>query len=142
MTKVVIDANISLALALPLPYSGGAVARMQAWQREQAELLVPTLWEYEVVTGLRRACFQGMIKPEESSTIFGEILNMNIEVVPPTFERHQRALLWAERFGQSKVYDTQYLALAELTGAEFWTADKRLAQRSSQYDLDWVYCIG
>lgn len=142
MTKVVIDANISLALALPLPYSEEAVARMQAWQREQVELLVPTLWEYEVVTGLRRACFKGMIKPKESPTILSELLNLAIEVIPPTFEQHQRALVWAERFGQSKVYDTQYLTLAELTGAEFWTADKRLAQRSGQFHLNWVYCIG
>jgi predicted nucleic acid-binding protein len=30
----------------------------------------------------------------------------------------------AERFNQRAVYDATYAALAELHGAEFWTADK------------------
>jgi predicted nucleic acid-binding protein len=141
MTKVIIDANICLALALPLPYSREAVDRMQVWQRDRVELLVPTLWEYEVVTGLRRACLQGLITPEESHVILGEILDLAIEVIAPTFEQHQRALVLAERLGQSKIYDTQYLALAQQISAEFWTADKRLAQRSGRFNLDWVHCI-
>jgi predicted nucleic acid-binding protein len=30
----------------------------------------------------------------------------------------------AARFGQRKIYDSLYAALAELRGCEFWTADK------------------
>jgi predicted nucleic acid-binding protein len=36
----------------------------------------------------------------------------------------QRAREIAERFNQRTVYDATYVALAELHGCEFWTADK------------------
>ncbi len=38
-------------------------------------------------------------------------------------------------------YDAQYLALAEQTGAEFWTADKRLADRARRRNARWVKWI-
>lgn len=36
----------------------------------------------------------------------------------------QRAREIAEQFSQRTVYDATYIALAELRGCEFWTADK------------------
>ncbi|MCI0690631.1 type II toxin-antitoxin system VapC family toxin [candidate division KSB1 bacterium] len=36
----------------------------------------------------------------------------------------QRAREIAEQFNQRAVYDATYIALAELRGCEFWTADK------------------
>ena len=39
---------------------------------------------------------------------------------------YKRALQLAHRYGRPTIYDTLYVALAELAGCDFWTADKRL----------------
>ena len=52
-------------------------------------------------------------------------------------ELHTRALDLAECFSLPAAYDAHYLALADWLGAEFWTADLRLA-RVVQDELPWV----
>lgn len=69
-------------------------------------------------------------------------MGMGFEVVPATVERHQSALEWAERLGQARTYDAQYLALAEHLGSVFWTADQRLVNRARQLGVEWVRWVG
>lgn len=49
----------------------------------------------------------------------------------------RRALKLAEALSLPATYDAHYLALAERLGAEFWTADRCLAQ-AAQKALPWV----
>ncbi len=105
MTVVVVDANFSLAQVLPLPYSPAVIRRMGVWQDELPHILVPGLWEYEVVTGLRRACHQRLLSLEQAQSSLDELLGMELEVVPASPKLHRRALEWAERLGQSRAYD-------------------------------------
>ena len=58
---VVVDANVTLALALPLPYSSHADRRIDAWRGERAIVAAPALWTYEVTSGLRRALWRKLI---------------------------------------------------------------------------------
>ena len=46
MSGVVIDANLAIALMIPLPYSESSTARIQAWQQAGIPILVPGLWGY------------------------------------------------------------------------------------------------
>ena len=62
--------------------------------------------------------------------------------VPPSPELHDRAWYWAGRLNQSKTYDAQYVALAELERADFWTADRRLVNGARQAGAGWVHWIG
>jgi len=142
VTDIIVDANFSLAQVLPLPYSQDVIRRMDMWQRELPHLMVPSLWEYEVVSGLRRASYRGLVVLEEVQTILDELLGMALEVVPASDDRHHLALGWAERLRQSKAYDAQYLALAEQVGAEFWTGDQRLANNACQLGVGWVHWVG
>ena len=142
MTVVVVDANFSLAQVLPLPYSPAVVQRMHAWQDELPRLLAPGLWEYEVVTGLRRACFHGLLSLGQAQTSLDDLLGMGLEVVPTSAKLHRRALEWAERLGGSRAYDAQYLALAEQMGAELWTGDQRLANGAAVLSVEWVHWVG
>lgn len=49
---------------------------------------------------------------------------------------------WAEKLGQSKAYDSFYLALAETLRAPLWTADRRLANAARQIGISWVHAVG
>lgn len=142
MNAVVIDANLSLAQALPLPYSESVARMMVYWKNGLTRLIVPSLWEYEVILGLRRACAVGIISSEMSRQLFNELLGMGLEVIAGEPERHLLALTLAERLEQAHAYDTQYLALAEQLGCEFWTADQRLVNRSAQLGLRYVHWVG
>lgn len=139
--RYVIDASATLGLFLRLPYSESVDHRMQAWEAEQARLVVPTLWEYECLIGLRRAGTLKLIPSQEAGQMIEDLLALEFQRVAPTLELHRAALLWAERIGQSKVYDAQYLALAESLSAEFWTADQRLFHSLQGLGVNWIHAI-
>ena len=139
--QYVIDANLTLGLFLRLPYSERIDQKMQEWQSQGALLFVPTLWEYECLTGLRRAVVQKLIPFREAERMVEEVVDLEFHRVAPTLEMHQAALIWAERIGQSKVYDAQYLALAEALPAEMWTADQRLFYALQGLGVNLVHII-
>jgi predicted nucleic acid-binding protein len=139
--RYVIDANATLGLFLRLPYSTSIDGRMEAWQAEQATLVVPTIWEYECLTGLRRAVTLKLISSLEARQMLDELLALEFHRVAPTPALHRAALLWADRTGQSKSYDGEYLALAESLSAEFWTADQRLFRNLRALGAEWVHAI-
>ncbi|MDY6805145.1 MAG: type II toxin-antitoxin system VapC family toxin [Cyanobacteriota bacterium] len=139
--KIVPDSNIILALALPLPYTSAALVKMQQWQRENAELIVPTLWSYEIVSSLRKGIAIGRISSEQAIAALESILAMGIEEIPPTPALHQLALEWSGRLNQTVAYDSAYLALAESQQAHFWTADRRLADAAHNWGASWVHHI-
>jgi len=137
----VIDANATLGLFLNLPYSKSVDRWMQARQAEEARLVVPTLWEYECLAGLRRAVTLKLLPTTEAERMVVDLLALDFQRVPPTLEMHQSAMAWAERIGQSKAYDAQYLALAESLDAEFWTADQRLFHSLQGLEVKWVHSV-
>jgi predicted nucleic acid-binding protein len=53
---------------------------------------------------------------------------------------HEQALVLAERFNLSAIYDAYYLALADLHGCPLWTDDRRLirAVGAAGPDLRWI----
>jgi predicted nucleic acid-binding protein len=139
--KIVPDANIVVALVISLPYSEAAIRKMQQWLQEEAELVAPALWSYEVASILRKTVALRGLSPEMAAANLQDILSMEIRQVPPTPALHLKALDWAARLNQTVAYDAAYLALAESEGAEFWTADRRLADSASQAGVLWVHYI-
>ena len=140
--KVAVDANLVVALVLPLPYSLQATDRMVRWQRAATELLAPWLLEYEVSAVLRKAVAAGLLSSEAAHEAMHRILDLQIRCLPPTRELHDRALWWAERLGRNKTYDTHYVALAEQQQVELWTADRRLVNAAGQAGASWVRWMG
>lgn len=142
MSIIVLDASVNLAQVLPLPYSSHVEALMQQWRNERVRIIVPVLWEYEVVSGLRKACTHTLITQESAVRALNHLLDMRFETFPESRERHQRALTWAEKLGQSRAYDAQYMTLAEEFGAVLWTGDQRLANGANQLGVPWVQWVG
>jgi hypothetical protein len=75
---VVIDADVALATALPLPYSGDA---------ERATMAVPILWTYGVMTGLRRAVWEKMIDDAQLERALYLVEALQPELVYPLRRR-------------------------------------------------------
>lgn len=140
--SVVLDANLTLGLFLPLPYTDAAYHLLDALAQAQARLYVPYLWEYECVSGLRRAVSQGYLNVDDARRALEDLLALALERVPPDLVLHHAALRWAERLGQARAYDAQYLALAEQLGAELWSADQRLIRAAQAYGATWARWVG
>ena len=137
---VVVDANVTLALALPLPCSSHADRRIDAWRGERAIVAAPRLWNYEVTSGLRRALWRKLITQLEEALSLLEALEL--ELIDPSPALNRGALRWADRLGQSKAYDGHYVTLAEEFKAQFWTADERLRNALAGRGMAWAHWIG
>lgn len=141
MTAIVIDANLALALILPLPYSQAAAQQFERWKRMRIAIHAPSLWSYEVASGLRKAIFDRAISPEAAQEGLRLLWALNIIQAPPDLGQILDALRWAERLGRRVAYDAAYLALAERLGVEFWTADGALARHLNQMGVAWAKSV-
>ena len=140
--RIVLDANLIVALFLPLPYSAQARDHITAWDRQSLELLAPTLFEYEVNSFLHRAAATGLTTYRQARMAMQDAQALAIHCVSPSPELHERAMYWAERLNHHKSYDAQYVALAEQERADFWTADQRLVNGARRIGVGWVHWIG
>jgi predicted nucleic acid-binding protein len=140
--SIVLDANLVVALLLPLPYSNRVWAHYAGWREDKVELLAPTLLQYEANAAIFRSLAAGWMQQDEARTALEEMQALWIHYLAPSPELHTRAWYWADRLGQSKTYDAQYVALAELERAELWTADRRLANGAHRAGAGWVHWIG
>ena len=140
--RAVIDANVTLALFLNLPYSDSAYRLMEQLKKQRQALYAPALWGYECANGLYKAVQLGMISLAKADEALVDLDGMAVEQVMPTVELHHAALRWAERLGQSKAYDAQYVALAERLNAELWSADQRLIHALKAQGVTWAHWIG
>jgi predicted nucleic acid-binding protein len=140
--RVVLDANLAVALFLPLSYSAQAREHIAVWDRQGLELLAPTLFEYEINSALHRAAAIGLMTHREARMAMQEAQALAIHCVSPSPELHELAMHWAQRLNHHKSYDAQYVALAEQERADFWTADQRLVSRVRRSGVGWVHWIG
>ncbi|NPV85721.1 MAG: type II toxin-antitoxin system VapC family toxin [Anaerolineae bacterium] len=140
--RVVMDANLALALFLRMVYTAQVYRLMDDLQEQQAEIFAPLLWEYECVSALRRAMMYHAVPAEDAAQFVFDLLALEVVRAAPSFELHQSALRWAERLGQSKAYDAQYIALAEQLQADFWSADEKLVNALKAQGVGWAHWIG
>ncbi len=137
----IVDANLGLALVLATPYSDRAQILWESWSSQQAVVFAPDLWAYELTSALRKAMVVTGMSLAGAEARLEALTQLGVRLVPPTPQLHQSALRWAHRLGHTVAYDAQYLALAELLGCDFWTADRRLAAALSP-GVPWVHWVG
>jgi len=93
------------------------------YEQGQFSLLVPAFWDYEVVNGINKAIARGDLTEQEGHEAIALLLAMQAQKVP--LPSPQESYNLARKY-QRSVYDSWYLSLAEETGCEFWTADRKL----------------
>ncbi|MGA1283935.1 MAG: type II toxin-antitoxin system VapC family toxin [Prochlorothrix sp.] len=137
--KIVLDANITLALVLPLPATAQVIQQIFNWQRQGCHFFVPTLWCYEVASALRKVRVAGSLDDVAIEEALQHLFSLPLQQVAPTPRLIERSLYWAEILGQRVAYDGTYLAVAEAIGAEFWTLDRKLVRAVLPLGLDWIH---
>ena len=125
--KIGPDASIILKWVLPRenePYSKQAHAISQAVYDNEIDLVVPSLWVYEVGNVLT-------IKyPEVAQVLLAHLLNLNIPVAHPSSRQIELTTKLVARHTVT-FYDASYHALAVTTGALFVTADEKFLRKVS-----------
>lgn len=140
MPDVVVDASFAAMWAIPEPYSPRALALADRWARNATSLLAPCLLVPEVANALYKRVVRRELTLVEAQRALDVVLGFAIEIREEPGLAHQ-ALEWASRLRQPAAYDTQYLALAELNGCEYWTGDQRFF-RAAHPAAPWVRWVG
>lgn len=141
LDTVVVDANLTAALVLALPYSEPSADLLEGWKRNRVRVCAPLLWEYELASVMRKAVALRLLSSEEAEASLERLWRLGIERIDPDPDLHREALGLAGRLGQTAAYDAQYLALAARLGTRFYTADRRLAERAHAHGLGWVLAV-
>lgn len=142
MTSSIICADANLALKLVLHEHDSVLARAlwEDWKARQITVIAPTLWGYEVTSVIRNRAHRGGLAPEMEVKALATAHQLPVQLMRPA-GLHRRAWELARHFDLSAAYDAHYLALAEMGGCPFWTADERLFNVVCGA-LDWVHWLG
>jgi len=102
--------------------------------------VAPALLLFESVSTLRRLVQQQRLKASAARIALDRLLVLPIAFPAPD-GLVDRAWQLAAHFRQPQAYDSFYLALADLLGIPFWTADARL-YNSLRGELRFVRLLG
>jgi predicted nucleic acid-binding protein len=124
LSFVCVDASFALKIVLPEKESGLVSRMWEKWGNEDTTIIAPWLFAFEAMSVLRQKVTGRSITPREGWTAWETLLDLCIEL------RHhenlwKRAWELALRYHRPTIYDTSYLALAEMFDCDLWTTDRR-----------------
>jgi predicted nucleic acid-binding protein len=138
----VIDASVAVYSVINTPMASLAENVMNYLQKNKTKLYAPSLWWYEVTSVVHKYLFDGLLAEKFAQDTLTIILSLAVNRIDEDDDLCRAAFDWATRLAQKPVYDSFYLATAELLGADFWTADQRLVNRAHQLGIGWVHWMG
>ena len=125
-TEVCVDASLAIKVVVPEAGSDMADALFNQWAGEETQLIAPVFFEVETDSILRqKVSLRRELTMEQAQRAFASLQGLPI-MTTHSPEQRERAWEIAREFQFPTVYDATYLALAELRGCEFWTADEKL----------------
>ncbi|MEW6228379.1 MAG: type II toxin-antitoxin system VapC family toxin [Bacillota bacterium] len=133
---VCVDASVVVKWLVDEADSDAALDVFDRWCEAGAILVAPSLLEFEVYSVLRRLSFQGRVSPERAreGVDYFHALGIETRTHPLLLKR---AWELAVRFQRPTIYDTTYVALAEIEGCHLYTCDNRLLNAVG-HSLRWV----
>jgi predicted nucleic acid-binding protein len=139
-SSVCVDASLLLRTLVPDAYSPHCESLLIGWLETETRLIAPALLAFEVTATLRRLVYQQVISPAHGEAAFAAFQRIPVRLShrQPIFP-----LAWdlAKQLNRPRAYDTAYLATAQLSRCEFWTADERLYS-AVKSQLTWVRWVG
>ena len=141
-SRLVIDASLAVWAVVPAIAPFDTLALIRGWREENVQLLSPSLFLSESTSAIRRLVYSGLISAEEGTNALIDLLDLAVDIIQENDEHCKAAFRWAELLDQAKAYDGFYLAVAEESGIELWTADERLARSAQVRNIDWVRWVG
>lgn len=117
--RVVCDASALVALLLDGGPDGGWVTEALSG----ADLIAPSLVEFEAANIIRRHDLAGLVSTDQAAQAHVDLLDLAIEHWPYELLAPRA---WQLRQNLS-IYDAGYVALAELTDATLVTLDQRIS---------------
>lgn len=129
MKVLVVDASIILKWVLPQkisPFQQQALSIRDALVEGKINVIVPSLWRYEVGNTL------GRLVPESASVLLTHCCDVGLREVEESKARDKTALQLMSDW-QVSFYDASYHALAILNRIDFVTADEKYNAKVSKH---------
>lgn len=124
--EVCIDASLAIKVVVAEPDSDKADALFAHFADQGARLIAPVFFAVETDSILRqKVVVRKELTSEQAEASFAKLVALPIQLLSVSAQR-ERARELSSKFKLATVYDATYLALAELLGCDFWTADRRL----------------
>ena len=139
---IVIDSNIYLATIIPDPLRQKAIDLLSQIQQKNMQVVAPALFRYEIVAVLRKQSGRGVITPKQAQVGL-DIMIKHAQKIQFLLDDVllKRGFEIANQFNFPTAYDSQYLAVAEHFGCDFWAIDSRLVNIVSP-TWSWVKWLG
>ena len=139
-SSVCVDASLVIRALVPERFTEQTLIQLQRWRQADTALIAPALLAFEVTATLRRYVYLKRIPPAQGEQAFTLFQSFDIRL---SQRKQIFPLAWAlaKQFDFPRAYDTAYLALAQLSQCDFWTADEKL-YNAVHRELPWVRWIG
>ena len=126
MTEICVDASLAIKVVVPEAGSDKADALFDQWASKETQLIAPVFFEVETDSILRqKVSLRRELTVDQAQLAFASLRALPIKT-KQSAEQRERAWEIASEFQFPTVYDATYLALAELSKCDFWTADEKL----------------
>ncbi len=124
---VCVDASLVVKLLAPEPHSEAAERLWAGWLNQGARIVAPVLLAFEVPSVLRKKVQRGLISSGRGREALDAFVDLSgsLELLSPE-GLHARAWELASENAQPNLYDSYYVALAELLDCLLWSADDHL----------------
>jgi predicted nucleic acid-binding protein len=129
--QVVVDASVAFKWMVNEVDSDKAEALARVWATSGVRLHGPYLLPVELSNALYKRVTIGDITLDRASGLLRGFFASRVDLLEPR-DLHVRAAELATLLNQTAVYDSVYLALAEILGCDLWTADLRFFRASAQ----------
>ncbi len=133
MKKLVIDASVCLKWVFEEEDSEKARFLLKQQEKNKLLLLVPKLWEYEIVNGVASAVLRKKASFLTAKKLLKLILEANLKVISMT-DLLMKCLENANKYHIS-AYDSAYVTLAKENGIVLVSADDRLVEKVGNQKL-------
>lgn len=136
---VVVDASLAFKWLVKEDRSDEARAISRSWASQGVRTAAPYLMPVEVANALHRRVVQRELALEDAGRLLETLLASGIELrESPAL--HMRAMEIASELNQGAVYDSHYLALAQILDCDLWTADEKFfkAARQAADNIRWI----